>query len=65
MDGSIGQYGSDCVSMYAAHAIAPARSIWHHASASRGRSTDRASAEPMLLPMPNPSRNTARISAKV
>ncbi len=64
-EGSIGQYGSDCVSMYAAQAIAPASSICTQASASRGRAMLRDSAEPTLLPMPRPSRNTARINENV
>ena len=37
IDGLIGQYGSDCVSMQAVHAIAAHSSIWHQPSASRGR----------------------------
>ena len=65
VDGSIGQYGSDCVSMYADQAMAPASSICTQASARRGRAMLRDSAEPTLLPMPRPKRNTARISEKV
>jgi hypothetical protein len=65
IDGLIGQYGSDCVSMQAVHAIAPHSSIWHQPSASRGRAMRAAIEDPMLLPIPRPSRNTARISEKV
>ena len=63
--GLIGQYGSDCVSMYALHASATQISIWHQPSARRGRAMRAAMAEPRLLPMPRPSRNTARISENV
>ena len=65
MDGLIGQYGSDSVSWYAAHAIAPHNSSWHQPSARRGDAVPRAIAAPTVLPMPRPSRNTARISEKV
>ena len=65
IDGLIGQYGSDCVSMYAVHAIAAQSSIWHQPSARRGRAIRPAIVEPMLLPMPRPSRKTARISENV
>ena len=65
IDGLIGQYGSDCVSMYAVHAIAAQSSSWHHPSASRGRAMRAAIAEPMLLPIPSPNRKTARISENV
>ena len=64
-EGFTGHQGSDCVHMYAAQKIAPHSSIWHQPSAMRGRSRLRASADPMLLPMPMPNRNTARISEKV
>src|SRR5437868_7292538 len=36
IEGSIGQYGSDSMSIYAAHAIAAHSRTWHHASATRG-----------------------------
>src|SRR5436190_22421755 len=36
IDGSMGQYGSDSVSIYAAHAIAAHSRTWHHANATRG-----------------------------
>ena len=48
VDGSIGQYGSDCVSMYAPQAMAPASSICTQASARRGRAMLREIAEPTL-----------------
>src|SRR5439155_24350365 len=65
IDGLIGQYGNDCVSMYAVQATAPHRAIWQTPSATRGRPTPRASAEPRLLPMPRPIKNTARIRENV
>src|SRR4029079_8217268 len=65
IDGLIGQYGSDCVSMYAVHAIATQSSIWHHPSAGRGRAMRPAIADPRLLPIPSPSRKTARMSENV
>ena len=65
IDGLIGQYGSESVSMNDAHAIAPHKSIWHQPSAARGCLVLRPTAEPMLLPMPRPKRKTARISANV
>ena len=51
--------------MYAVHAIAAQSDSWHQASATRGRARLRASADPTLLPMPMPVRNTARISENV
>ena len=65
IDGLIGQYGSDSVSMYAAQAIAPHSSSWHQPSAARGDALSRAISDPTVLPMPRPTRNTARISEKV
>ena len=65
MEGLIGQNGSDSVNMHDVHAMAAHNNIWHQPSASRGRSRRPASAAPMLLPMPRPKRNTARISEKV
>ncbi len=65
IDGLIGQYGSDSVSMYAVQAMAAHSSIWHQPSARRGRAVRAAIDDPMLLPMPSPRRNTARISEKV
>src|SRR5207247_8856619 len=65
IDGLIGQYGSDSVSMYADQAIAAHNSNWHAPSATRGRASPRESADPRLLPIPRPIRNTARISENV
>ena len=65
IDGLIGQYGSDSVSWYAAHAIAPHSRSWHQPSARRGVARLRVSVAPIVLPMPRPTRNTARMSAKV
>src|SRR4051812_10928682 len=65
MYGLIGQYGSDSVSSYAAHAIAPQSSSWHQPSARLGDARSRASVEPAVLPTPRPTRKTARISANV
>ena len=44
--------------------VAHSRS-WHQPSATRGRATRRASSDPIVLPMPRPTRNTARISENV
>src|SRR5579864_5753578 len=49
--------------MTAVQAIAAHSSNWHHARAMRGRASPRA--EPKLLPMPIPVRNTARMSENV
>ena len=38
---------------------------WHQPSAARGRATRDAMADPIVLPMPRPNRNTARISENV
>src|SRR4029077_6324281 len=65
MYGLIGQYGSDSVSSYADHAIAPPNSSWDHPRARRGDAMSRAIVAPAVLPMPRPTRNTARISANV
>src|ERR1700687_3174705 len=65
MDGLIGQYGSDLLRMTAVQAMAAHSSSWHHARAMRGRASPRPSAEPRLLPMPMPVRNTARMSENV
>ena len=54
------------MSMYADQAIAPAEQhLAPSPSASRGRAMWPAMAEPTLLPIPSPSRKTARISEKV
>ncbi len=45
--------------------MAAQSSIWHQPSASRGRAVRAAIDDPMLLPMPSPRRNTARISENV
>ena len=65
IDVLMGQYGSDSISMYALHAMAPTLSSWHHPSAMRGRSTLFAMIDPRLLPMPRPIRKTARINENV
>ena len=64
-DGLIGQYGSDRLMTYAVHAMEAQTPIWHQPSARRGRATRDDMAEPIVLPMPRPKRNTARISEKV
>src|SRR5262245_49674084 len=64
-DGLIGQYGSDRLSTYAVHAIAAHNSTGHHPSATRGLAIRDAIADPTLLPIPRPKRNTARISENV
>ena len=51
--------------MAAVQAIAAARSNWHQPSANPGRTAWRASSDPKLLPMPRPTRNTARIMENV
>jgi len=65
IEGLIGQYGSDSVSMYDVHAMAAQSNIWHQPRASRGRARRPASDAPTLLPIPSPKRNTARISENV
>jgi hypothetical protein len=65
IDGLIGQYGSDSVFMYAAHAIAAQMPSWHQPSARRGDVLSRAVIAPAVLPMPRPTRNTARINENV
>src|ERR1700730_18380012 len=65
IDGLIGQYGSESLRMNAVHAMAPHSSSWHHARAMRGRESPRPSADPRLLPMPMPVRNTAMMSENV
>src|SRR5579864_7908729 len=51
--------------MNAVHATPAAARNWHNPNATRGRPTDRARSAPALLPIPNPTRNTARITEKV
>src|SRR5262249_8469136 len=64
-DGLIGQYGRDWLSTYDVHAIPTHSSNSHQPSASRGRVTRDAIADPTLLPMPRPNRKTARMSENV
>jgi hypothetical protein len=64
-DGSIGQNGSDRASTSAAHATAPARSAWQPASRIRGLTGPRPTNDPRLLPIPRPTRNTARMIENV
>src|SRR6185369_6462187 len=64
-DGLMGQNGSDWLSTYAVHAIEAQSSNWHQPSAVRGRARRDAMADPTLLPMPRPKRNTARMSENV
>src|SRR5262252_8312130 len=64
-DGLIGQYGSDWLTTYAVQAMHAHSASWHQPSASRGRATRDAIADPTVLPMPRPKRNTARISENV
>ena len=65
IDGLIGQYGSDTLVAYAAQARHTHNPSWHQPSAILGFDRLRAIADPRLLPMPRPTRNTARISEKV
>src|SRR5215510_11212418 len=64
MEGLIGQYGIDELVVYAAHSIAAHNPSWHQPSAIRAFML-RASAEPRLLPIPRPTRKTARINENV
>src|SRR5688572_26819745 len=65
IDGLIGQNGSDALVAYAAHASDAHSPTWHQPSAKRAFVPPRASAAPRLLPIPRPTRNTARMSEKV
>ena len=65
-DGLIGQYGSDCGQDVRRPRHRRARAAPGTTPAPRAAASDRAPiAEPRLLPMPRPTRNTARISEKV
>ena len=64
-EGLIGQYGSDVPVAYAAHASVAHSRSWHQPNTTRGCATRRASSEPTALPMPSPTRNTARIKENV
>src|ERR1043166_3648945 len=63
--GLTGQKGSDCETWNAVHATAIASSNWLQPSSARGLRAVRAASEPARLPMPSPTRNTARIIEKV
>src|SRR5205814_10559511 len=63
--GFTGQYGIESESMNAVHPTPAAARNWHRPRATRGRMEDRAISDPALLPIPNPTRNTARITEKV
>ena len=65
IDGLIGQNGSESAVEYAAHARQKHRPSCTHPSAVFAFDTPRASAAPRLLPIPRPTRNTARISENV
>ena len=65
IDGLMGQNGSELPVAYAAQASAAQMPTWHHPSAILGLAAPRASADPRLLPMPSPVRNTARIIENV
>ena len=65
IEGLIGQYGSELPVAYAAHASVTHSRSWHQPSTTRGCATRRASSAPTVLPMPRPTRNTARINEKV
>src|SRR5262249_28774732 len=65
IDGLIGQYGSESVTMYDVHAKHAQSINWQKPSATRGRFKPRAIADPRLLPIPRPTRNTARIIENV
>ena len=64
-DGLIGQKGRDFASIYAVHAMAAARRIWQQPRASRGCVLPRVRNDPILLPIPRPTRNTAKIIENV
>ena len=51
--------------MIAAQAMAAARSHWQLPSVRGPGGARRATTAPTLLPMPNPTRNTARIKEKL
>src|ERR1700730_10411437 len=51
--------------MNAVHPTPAAARNWQTPSATRGRTTDLAAKAPALLPIPNPTRNTARINENV
>ena len=63
--GLIGQYGSECDSMKAVHATAPASSNWQTPMAIRGRTRPRTNADAAALPIPMPTRKTARMMENV
>src|SRR5262245_17338879 len=65
IEGLIGQYGRDFASAKALQAIAAASSSWHQPRAILGGNLPRERNEPTLLPIPNPTRNTARMMEKV
>ena len=65
IEGLIGQYGSDSASIQAAQAMAPTSSTWHQPSARRGCARVRDSIDPAPLPIPSPTRKTARMMEKV
>ena len=60
-----GQNGTESDSMYAVHATAPASSNWQIPMATRGRTEPRSMADADTLPIPMPTRNTARMMENV
>src|SRR5215471_18018489 len=58
-DGSTGQYGSCCAAIHAPYAIVNARENWTQPSVVRALEVFRTTADPIALPMPSPTRNTA------
>src|SRR5688572_27355459 len=65
IDGLIGQNGSEALVAYAAQARHAQRPTWHHPSAMRALVALRAVAAPRLLPIPSPTRKTARMRENV
>jgi hypothetical protein len=63
--GFTGQNGRESPRSTAAHTTARPASAWADASATRGCRRRRDIADPTLLPIPRPARNTARMIEKV
>ena len=57
--GITGQYGREQAITYADQATAAIKSIWQTPNTIPGRAAARATRDPMPLPIPNPTRNTA------
>src|SRR6185436_12788775 len=63
--GFTGQYGMESASMNAVQPTPAAARNWQTPRATRGLAMDRAISAPALLPIPNPTKNTARITENV